>query len=69
MRLGDHPEVTLCASCAYFVAARARELEDAERLPRPARIRVRATRWVIERGLDRKALIGRPLRWLGTKGG
>jgi hypothetical protein len=68
VRLGNHPEVTLCTRCAHSVSKWAREIEDAGRTGLAARTRdqlrdVRKT--VMRRGWHRYPLIGRPLRWLG----
>jgi hypothetical protein len=70
VRLGGHPEVAVCLSCAHFLHRQARGREDALR-PSPAgRVRdgMRAgRRLVIQRGWQHKPLIGPVLRWLGGR--
>jgi hypothetical protein len=69
VHLGNHPEVTVCLSCAHFLHQQAGDLEDAARHSPAARIRdgLRGLRrLVIRRGWHEKAGIGRFLRWLGT---
>jgi ribosome-binding protein aMBF1 (putative translation factor) len=69
VHLGNHPEVTVCRSCAHFLHQQARGLEDAVRHSPGARVRdgQRALRsLVIRRGWHEKARIGRFLRWLGS---
>jgi hypothetical protein len=66
--LGNHPEVTLCTSCARWVAKRAGEVDDLTRTGPLVLLKDRmrlARRRVIERGWHRRAVVGRPLRWLG----
>ena len=68
VRLGLHPEVAICLSCAHTVHQRAREREDHQRPGplTPVRDGLRAARtWVIHQQLHTKPVIGRPLRWLG----
>lgn len=70
VRLGDHPEVTLCLGCAHFVHRRAQALEDvgARALASRARGVVRAGEsFVIRHGLQHRPLIGPVLRWLGPR--
>ena len=68
VHLGNHPEVTLCLSCAHYVSKRAAEIEDQSKTGPAVRARDslrRARGIVIERGLHNHPLWGRPLRWLG----
>jgi hypothetical protein len=68
VRLGSHPEVGVCLRCAHFLHQQARRREDALR-PSPAsrmRDQLRSARLVVmQRSWHQKAVIGRPLRWLG----
>jgi hypothetical protein len=70
VRLGGHPEVAVCLSCAHFLHQQARGREDALR-PSPsgrARDVLRAgRRLVIQRGWQHKPLIGPLLRWFGAR--
>jgi hypothetical protein len=68
VRLGNHPEVTVCLNCAHFLHNRARQREDELRPSSGAYVRnmlrgVRET--VIHNDLHRKPVIGPLLRWLG----
>ena len=68
VRLGNHPEVTLCTRCARSVGKWAGEIEDRDRdsIAARARDRFRAVRkTVIRHGWHHAPLIGRPVRWLG----
>lgn len=70
VRLGDHPEVTLCLRCAHFVHRRAQAIEDAgvRTMATRARDVVRTSEsFVIQHGLQCKPVIGPLLRWLGTR--
>lgn len=49
VHLGNHPEVTLCTGCSYFVATRARDLENAQDVGPMTRVRLKSTQFVIER--------------------
>jgi hypothetical protein len=68
VRLGNHPEVTVCLNCAHFLHHRARQREDELRPSAAANMRgrlrgIRET--VIRHDLHRKPVIGPALRWLG----
>jgi hypothetical protein len=68
VRLGRHPEVTLCTRCARWLAKRADEVEDSERsgLAVTARNALRRGRQaVIQRGWHNRPVVGRMLRRLG----
>lgn len=68
VRLGNHPEVTLCLGCARWAAQQAKEVEDLTRTGPLVLIRDRARlarQKVTQRGWHERRLIGRPLRWLG----
>jgi len=68
VRLGNHPEVTICTRCAHWVSKQAGGIEDRSRtgLVVAARDRLRRLRSsVIQHGWHRNRLIGRPLRWIG----
>lgn len=68
VRLGNHPEVTLCVRCAYSVAKWAWEIEDQAKTGYAARGRNafrRARVTVVRKGWHRHPLVGRPLRRLG----
>jgi hypothetical protein len=68
VRLGNHPEVTLCTRCAHSVSKWAWEIEDADRtgIAVRARQQLRGVREaVVRHGWHNSRLIGRPLRWLG----
>lgn len=70
VRLGDHPEVTLCLRCAHFVHRRAQALEDAGVRTVATRVRgvVRACEsLVVQHDVLRKPVIGPLLRWLGPR--
>ena len=67
IHLGNHPEVTLCIACGYWLRNRAWELEDQSRNGVLVRGRdlVRRTRdKVIQSDLHRHQIFGPPLRWL-----
>jgi hypothetical protein len=68
IHLGNHPEVTLCVRCGYWMRTRAQEVEDQSRtgvLVRFRHVMRRARNKVIQRDLHRHPVFGRPLRWLG----
>ena len=68
VRLGNHPEVTLCTRCARSVAKWAGEIEDRDRHSLAARARDGfrgARKVVINRGWHRTPLVGTLLRRLG----
>jgi hypothetical protein len=70
VRLGRHPEVSVCLRCAHFLHQQARSREDALRPSPAARLRdgLRAgRRLVMQRGWHQKPVIGRPLRWWGRR--
>ena len=70
VRLGNHPEVAVCLSCAHFVHQRARAREDERSRSPAARVRdgLRAAReLVLRRRWHERPLIGPVLRWLGTR--
>jgi hypothetical protein len=67
VRLGAHPEVTLCLRCAHFVHRRAQEIEDRGRTGLGARTRdvVRGIRGqVIQHGWQHNRVLGPPMRWI-----
>ena len=70
VRLGNHPEVSVCLACAHYLHQQARQREDRLRPSIAARGRD-ALRWgrrmVMDRRLHQRPLIGRPLRWLGRR--
>lgn len=68
VRLGNHPEVTLCTRCARSVGKWAGEIEDRDRHSVAARARGgfrSARKMVMRRGLHRAPLVGGLLRRLG----
>ena len=68
VRLGNHPEVTICTRCARSVASWAGEIEDRSRdsIAARARDRLRSVRKaVVRHGWHHSPIIGGPLRWLG----
>jgi hypothetical protein len=68
VHLGNHPEVALCLGCARWTAKEASEIEARDRAGPLvlARDRFRSIRRrVVDRGLHRHPVIGRPLRWIG----
>jgi hypothetical protein len=70
IRLGNHPEVTLCVRCAHRVAQQASEIDDRS-MSGPA-VRARDAlrvmrRRVMERGWHRSRTFGPLFRWLGTR--
>jgi hypothetical protein len=70
VHLGNHPEVALCLACGRGAAKQAAEIEDRARSGPLvlARDRLRHARQrVIQRGLHRNRILGRPLRWLGKR--
>lgn len=70
VRLGSHPEVGVCLSCAHFLHQQARGREDALRPSPASRLRdgLRAgRRLVIRRQWHQNPVVGRPLRWLGRR--
>jgi hypothetical protein len=70
VRLGGHPEVGVCLSCAHFLHQQARGREDALRPSPASRVRdaLRSARWVvIHRQWHQKPIIGRVFRWLGRR--
>jgi hypothetical protein len=70
VHLGSHPEVGVCLRCAHFLHHQAGQREDALRPSIASRLRD-GLRWgrrvVMERGWHQRAVIGRPLRWLGQR--
>ncbi|WP_322756192.1 hypothetical protein [Frankia sp. Cas3] len=70
VRLGNHPEVGVCLSCAHFLHQQARSREDALRPSPASRLRdgLRAGRCLVIRWRwHQHPVIGRPLRWLGRR--
>jgi hypothetical protein len=68
VHLGNHPEVSLCLRCAYWLRNKAREVEDQSKTGLAVRGRDavrRARQRVIVRNLHRHPVFGPPLRWLG----
>jgi hypothetical protein len=68
VRLGNHPEVTVCTRCAHSVSKWAWEIEDQDRTGAAVRARGgfrRLRKAVVRRGWHQGRLVGRPLRWLG----
>lgn len=66
-RLGAHPEVGLCGTCAQWVHRRARALRDGERHgPGPSARRAVGTvrEHVIRSGLHEWPVVGSALRWV-----
>jgi hypothetical protein len=70
VRLGNHPEVTICTRCAYSIKNWAWEIEDRSGGGPLARARD-AFRWlrrqVTQRGWHQRRWIGGPLKWLGRR--
>ena len=67
VRLGNHPEVGVCARCARWLARRARAAEDRDSLSPGARVRrvLAAVRvGVMRRGMARWPVLGPLLRRL-----
>jgi len=70
VRLGNHPEVSLCLRCARWAAKQAAELEDLGRTGLLVLLRNRlrlARHRVIERGWHRNRYLGGALGWLGRR--
>lgn len=70
VHLGNHPEVTVCIRCAHSISKWAWEIEDQSRPGMAARARdqFRSVRKaVVQRGWHQSRLVGRPLRWLGSR--
>lgn len=70
VRLGNHPEVTLCLRCARWAAKQAAQLEDRGRTGVLVSVRDRlrlARQVVIERGWHRNRYVGGALRRLGRR--
>lgn len=68
VHLGNHPEVTVCVPCAYWLKHAASEIKDQSRTGPRARVRDwlrRLRRAVTVRGWRNRRLVGRPLRRLG----
>ena len=68
VRLGNHPEVTLCLACARWTGKQADAIDDLDRRGAAVVLRNRARavrRIVVERGWHRLPVIGGALRWLG----
>lgn len=70
VRLGNHPEVGICRSCARWAAKQAWEIEDRDRtgplvLVRDGLRTVRRT--VIDQGWHRNRWLAGPLRWIGKR--
>jgi hypothetical protein len=68
VRLGNHPEVTVCVRCAHSLSKWAWEMEDRGRTSAAAHARnaVRALRKsVVRHGWHHNRYVGRYLRWLG----
>lgn len=70
LHLGAHPEAAVCPTCAHFLHREARARADADRPTRGWRVRraiAVVRRWVIERGLQHKPIIGPLLRRLNRR--
>jgi hypothetical protein len=68
VRLGNHPEVTVCIRCVHSLSKRAWELEDHDKTSPAARARdaFRALRkGVVRHGWHHNRFVGRYVRWLG----
>lgn len=70
VHLGNHPEVSVCASCARWAAKEAAEIEDRDGtgplvLGRDVLRTVR--RFVVARGWHRSRFVGGVLRWIGKR--
>ncbi len=68
VRLGNHPEVTVCVRCAHSLSKWAGEIEDRGKTSPAARARgaARSVRgYVVRRGWHHNRFVGRYLRWLG----
>lgn len=68
VRLGNHPEVTVCIRCAHSLSKWAWALEDRDRTSLASRTRdafrsLRKT--VVQRGWHHNRFVGRYIRWLG----
>ncbi len=67
VRLGSHPEVGICPRCVRFLVRKLRQRRDETRPGPAARLRSgvrRARSAVMDRGLQRRPLIGPVLRWI-----
>jgi len=63
VRLGSHPEVTVCQRCAHSLNRQAAAKEG-----KPvARLAWRIRRTVVRKGWQHSRLLGPPLRWLGNR--
>jgi hypothetical protein len=70
VRLGNHPEVSVCVRCARWLGRQASEVEDRARGGPgvAARLLIRsARREVMRRGWHRSPVLGAPLRWIGRR--
>lgn len=70
VKLGNHPEVSLCLRCARWAAKQAAQIEDLNRTGVLVRLRTqlrRARHKVITRGWHRNRHLGGALRWLGRR--
>jgi hypothetical protein len=70
VRLGNHPEVRICRSCARWAAKQAWMIEDRDAtgplvLARDGLRTVRQI--VVDRGWHQSRWLGAPLRWIGKK--
>lgn len=70
VRLGSHPEVAVCFGCAHFLHQQAGRREDALQTSITSRLRD-GLRWgrrlAMDHGWHQRAVIARPLRWLGRR--
>ena len=67
VRLGNHPEVTVCTRCAHSLSKWA-WVEDRSSTGAAVRARAgfrRLRKTVVSRGWHRNRIIGRGLRWIG----
>lgn len=68
VRLGNHPEVTVCTRCAHSLSKWAWEIEDQSRTGLTVQLRDgfrRLRKAVVRRGWHHNRFIGRYLRWIG----
>lgn len=70
VRLGNHPEVGICRSCARWAAKQAWESEDRDRTGPLVRVRDvlrNVRRLVVDHGWHRSRWLGGPLRSIGKR--
>lgn len=67
VRLGNHPEVGICANCAHFLHRKARDLQATAMRRRLRGAAESARRGIMARGWHNRPVIGPVLRWINQR--